>query len=75
MAVTAKEKREIEKYVKSLYDNVISVKIEEDEDNPAELTCCLRLNIHARTIQTRVSLKERSENKWLYLISTIPATT
>ena len=38
MPVTAKEKREIEKYVKSLYDNVISVKIEEDKDNPAELT-------------------------------------
>ena len=38
MPVTAKEKREIEKYVKSLYDNVISVKIEEDNDNPAELT-------------------------------------
>ena len=38
MSVTAKEKREIEKYVKSLYDNVISVKIEEDKDNPAELT-------------------------------------
>ena len=29
MSVTAKEKREAEKYAKSLYDNVLSVKIEE----------------------------------------------
>lgn len=38
MPVTAKEKREIEKYVKSLYDNVLSVKIEENKDDSTELT-------------------------------------
>ena len=38
MPVTAKEKREIEKYVKSLYDNVLSVKIEEIKDDSTELT-------------------------------------
>lgn len=38
MSVTAKEKREIEKYVKSLYDNVISVEIKENPDDSTELT-------------------------------------
>ena len=37
MPVTAKERRDVEKYVKSLYDNVISVKIEENKDDPTEL--------------------------------------
>lgn len=37
MSVTVKEKREAEKYVKSLYDNVLSVKIEENPDDSTEL--------------------------------------
>ena len=37
MSVTIKEKREAEKYAKSLYDNVLSVKIEENPDDSTEL--------------------------------------
>jgi len=37
MPVTAKEKREAEKYAKSLYDNVLSVKIEENPNDSTEL--------------------------------------
>lgn len=37
MPVTVKEKREAEKYAKSLYDNVLSVKIEENPDDSTEL--------------------------------------
>lgn len=59
MSVTAKEKREIEKYVKSLYDNVISVKIEEDKDNPAELT----LKVTRGVVLPPISYKRKTEKE------------
>lgn len=59
MSVTAKEKREIEKYVKSLYDNVISVKIEENKDDSTDLT----LHVTRGVVLPPISYKRKTEKE------------
>ena len=59
MPVTAKEKREIEKYVKSLYDNVISVEIKENPNDSAELT----LNVTRGVTLPPISYKRKTDKE------------
>lgn len=59
MSVTAKEKREIEKYVKSLYDNVISVEIKENPDDSTELT----LNVTRGVVLPPISYKRKTDKE------------
>ena len=58
MPVTAKEKREAEKYAKSLYDNVLSVKIEENPDDSTELL----LKITRGVVLSPVKFKRDNDN-------------
>ena len=59
MSITAKEKREIEKYVKSLYDNVISVEIKENPDDSTELT----LNVTRGVTLPPISYKRKTDKE------------
>ena len=59
MAVTAKEKREIEKYVKSLYDNVISVEIKENPDDSTDLT----LHVTRGVVLPPISYKRKTDKE------------